>query len=235
MQLARLVTVTSPEDNGFDRHDGLHGPSESDMERFNREDAEYLHGRKREARTALWKLIAGAIGILFAASMVMNVLLPAISRNPGVPAGPERTPATVTRIFDGRTIAVEVDGLQQTVRYIGVETPEFGDPLYETATAANQQWILGREVLLEADQQDVDSQGRLLRYVWLDDAMINLNLVAVGLSRADTDGSNNRYNDLFTELEDAARARGIGIWQDAEGQRSARILEADATPVHRQT
>ena len=212
--------MTGPDDNEPDNFPGLHGPSQSDIERFNREDAEYLVDRKRDAKSAAWKLIAGAVFILVAGSMVLNVLLPALNRSTPVSVGPERTPATVLRVFDGRTIGVEVDGAERTVRYIGIEIPEFGDPLYDIATEANRQWLIGQEVLLEADTVDADEQGRLLRYVWLDGAMINEILVASGLSSVDESGPNNRYSQAFKVSENNARERNLGIWSDAASDRT---------------
>lgn len=226
--------MTGP--NEKDDHDpddlgGLHGPSESDIERFNREDSEYLDYRKRDAKAALWKLIVGGIFMLLVASMFLNVLLPAFSRNRHVDVGPVRIPGTVMRVFDGRTISVEIDGIEQTVRYIGVETPLFGDRFYQLAIDANTQWLLGQDVLLEADELDSDREGRLLRYVWLDGAMINLNLVAVGLSKSADSGQNDRYSDAMNDAETTAKAAEIGIWEETGPGRSARLHLPESRPV----
>lgn len=214
---------------GFDEKDErkvekpLHGPSEADMERFNREDGDYLDERRSEAKSALWKLITGAVIILIASAMFLNVLLPAFSRNGQIDTGPDLVPATVLRVFDGRTIRVEIEGIEQTVRYIGVEIPQFGDPYYDVATEANRQWLIGQEIQLEADDQDEDPEGRLLRYVWLDGAMVNLNLVAVGLSSADVFGPNDRYNNVLLAAEESARSQRLGIWTEFEPGPSASL------------
>lgn len=220
---ASNVHMTGPndtDDHGSDDLGGLHGPSESDIERFNREDADYLVQRKRDARSALWKLIAGGVFMLLVASMFLNVLLPAFSRNRHVDTGPVRTPGTVTRVFDGRTIGVQVNGVEQTIRYIGVETPIFGDRMYQLAIDANRQWLLGQDVLLEADERDADREGRLLRYVWLDGGMINHSLIAVGLSKSVDSGDNDRYAELFNDAEATARESAIGIWEQVESERA---------------
>lgn len=228
--------MNGPTDNDEKDDNGLYGPSESDIERFNREDEGYLDRRKSDARSALWKLVAGAVLMLLVASMFLNVLLPAFSRARHVDTAPERISATVTRVLDGRTIGVEINGVERTVRYIGVETPLFGDPWYEVAIAANTQWISGQQVMIEADDVDMDSEGRLLRYVWLDGSMINLNLVAVGLSTVDRFGQNQRYSDHFDDLEQAARSQNLGIWAPVEGERSARLhdLTAPSLPASSQ-
>ncbi len=215
--------MTGPDDNEHENFQGLHGPSESDIERFNREDAEYLDDRKRQIKSAVWKLIAGAVFIIVVASMLLNVLIPAFTSNRPVVVEPERTPATVLRVFDGRTISVDVGGIERTIRYIGIEIPEFGDPLYDVAIEANRQWLAGQEVLLEADEQDVDSQGRLLRYVWFEGGLVNEILVASGLARVDASGPNDRYSDALRASEANARARELGIWDGTTPERTARI------------
>ncbi len=223
--------MNGPTDNNDKDENGLYGPSESDIERFNREDSDYLHQRKREARSALWKLVAGGVFMLLVASMFLNVLLPAFSRTRHIDTGPERIAANVIRVLDGRTIGIEIDGVESIVRYIGVETPIFGNPWYEVAIAANTQWMLGQQVLIEADNQDADAEGRLLRYVWIDGAMVNLNLIASGLSEASTSGPNRRYGAIFDQVEQTARSQNLGIWTEIEAERSA-LLTIPVTPVH---
>jgi endonuclease YncB( thermonuclease family) len=174
--------------------------------------------------------------ILFAASMVLNVFLPALTRDAG-PNPHQRVSGRVTDVIDGRTIKVEVDGVEHTVAYIGVEPPLSGERFYEASIAANEAWLNGREVELEADEQDKDPQGRLLRYVWLDNAMVNLDIVGVGLARAADSGPNDRYADLFQQLEDSARAQGLGIWSEDVEQpvitllRMAAAVAGDRLPI----
>lgn len=218
--------MTTPSDNDGRDPDYPNGPSASDIERYNSEDYEYLHAQKRGAGLALWKLVAGAVFILFAASMVFNVLMPAL--NNGSNLQPERSTGRVTRVIDGHTITVEMDGAEHTVRYIGVQPPAFGEPFYETAIAANEFWLSGQEVELEADARDTDQQGRLLRYVWVNEAMVNLNLVGVGFARAADSGRNNRYAAVFQRVEQNARAQGLGIWS---GEANAPLVSASGSAV----
>lgn len=223
MRSGPVSSLNGLEDKDGDRQDELHGPSESDLRRYGEDSGfsdpdedSYLSYRKQEARSALWKLVVAGVAIIFAASMVMNVLLPAFNRansdDPYIPSAPDRIEATVTRVLDGRTIAVEVDGAEETVRYIGVESPATTNRYFNLAIQANREWTLGQDVMLEADTRDADSEGRLLRYVWLHGAMVNLNLVAAGLSTVSADTANNRYSNLFMQLEESARSQGIGVW-----------------------
>ena len=86
----------------------------------------------------------------------------------------------VTRVVDGDTI--EIEGGEK-VRYIGIDTPETVDPRKPVqcfgveASKKNKEMVEGKMVRLEKDITDKDKYNRLLRYVWLDDVFVNLELV----------------------------------------------------------
>jgi micrococcal nuclease len=134
---------------------------------------------------------------------------------------PNLTPATVTRVVDGDTIVVSINGQEQKVRYTGVNTPETVDPRRPVqcygheASDRNHQLVNGQTVGLEKDVSETDDFGRLLRYVWLGDRMINAQLVAEGYAQATTYPPDVRYQALFAQLETAARTAGRGLWGPA--------------------
>ncbi len=67
------------------------------------------------------------------------------------------------------------------MRYIGIDTPETVDPRKPVqcfgveASNKNKELIEGKMVRLEKDITDRDKYSRLLRYVWVGDAFVNLN------------------------------------------------------------
>ncbi len=77
--------------------------------------------------------------------------------------------AQVTKIVDGDTISVVLDGVEERVRYIGIDTPEQGQPGYQAATEANRALLEGQKVFLVKDISDRDRNDRLLRQVYLTD------------------------------------------------------------------
>ena len=165
------------------------------------------------------KVLVAVALLLFLLSMFGRPLLDIIRRPAQEPARSiERTPATVTRVISGVTIAVEIGGRPADVRYLGVEPPAYGTELYDLAAAVNRSWVQGMEVLLERDVTDADLEGRLLRYVWLDDAMINGALLAYGLARHAPSAPDTRYSSDFSRIEAEARAGGLGMWQPEEGE-----------------
>ena len=72
--------------------------------------------------------------------------------------------ALVIRVIDGDTIVLDCG---ERVRFIGIDTPEIGEPGSGEATQFVAERVYGRTVWLEADGNDRDSFGRLRRYVWL--------------------------------------------------------------------
>ncbi len=131
---------------------------------------------------------------------------------------PGLVPAKVTRVVDGDTIHVEMGGKDYRLRYIGIDTPETVDPrrpvgcFGREASERNRQLVEGRTVGLEKDVSETDSCGRLLRYVWVDDQMVNGALVEEGYALAATYPPDVRYSGVFASLQAQAREGKRGLW-----------------------
>lgn len=121
--------------------------------------------------------------------------------------------AEVVRVIDGDTIVVALDGFEYHVRYVGIDTPERGEPFYQAATDANEQLVGGGTVILVRDISDTDRYDRLLRYIYLPDGtFVNGELVRMGLAQAKMYRPDVAFNDLLESLESEARAAGNGMW-----------------------
>ena len=137
------------------------------------------------------------------------------------PSAPEAQ-ITVTRVIDGDTIEVSVDGTIYKVRYIGIDTPELDDErpefcaLAQGATRYNRRLVEGEDVQLEKDVSETDKYERLLRYVYVDDIFVNAELVRQGLAWAKTYEPDIKYQDTLEEAEAEARQDKIGIWQEIQ-------------------
>ncbi len=130
---------------------------------------------------------------------------------------------TVTAVVDGDTIRVTTSAGRETVRLLGVDTPEparRGAPIEyfaDQATEFTKQRTLGQIVRLEADPQadTRDTYGRALRYVYLaDGSLLNADIIAGGYGHAYT---RFPYSKLaaFRALEREARVSGRGLWDPA--------------------
>lgn len=115
----------------------------------------------------------------------------------------------VDEIIDGDTIRLSTG---QKVRLIGINTPESGQPYYNEANQKISELIGGNRVTLKKDVEDKDQYGRLLRYVYVNDTHVNLEMVRQGMAIAYEFEPNVKYSDEFYEAESQARNAKIGIW-----------------------
>ena len=118
----------------------------------------------------------------------------------------------VSRVIDGDTIEINYSGKAYPVRYIGVDTPEVGQPFSYEATQKNRELVEGKRVYLEKDISDTDKYGRLLCYVYFDNLFINAELVRSGYAYVATFPPDVKYQNYFVELQSEAREAGRGLW-----------------------
>jgi endonuclease YncB( thermonuclease family) len=135
---------------------------------------------------------------------------PTHTPTPDIPPGDS---ASVVNITDGDTIEVLVGDVQHTVRYIGIDTPERGEPLADQCTAANAALVAGQDVILVKDQSETDQYGRLMRYIFLEDGtFVSEELVRSGFPRAISYPPDTQYDNQFRAAETIAKASSSGIW-----------------------
>lgn len=127
----------------------------------------------------------------------------------------------VVEVFDGDTIAVNMNGVVEKIRLIGVDTPETHDPdepvqcYGREATAFTQSLLGGQKVRLEPDSLNTnrDRYDRLLRYVYDQQGkMMNAELIKSGYGFAYTYFPLSRTLE-FESYESSAKSQGLGLWQ----------------------
>ena len=130
-----------------------------------------------------------------------------------VPVNTQRDLAQVVNVIDGDTIEVVLNGTTQRVRYIGMDTPEMGDPYFEEAKSANAAIVSGKTLTLVKDVSETDEYGRLLRYVFVeDDHFVNYELVEDGYAKILTTLPDVVCSEFFIEAQLIAKNAGLGIW-----------------------
>jgi endonuclease YncB( thermonuclease family) len=198
---------------------------------FNCSDGVYLIGDKMRKPQLLFAGIMIALASLACGTEFDLDPTPTLMQMPG--GIPSPTPGeqisgdeigTVTRIVDGDTIEVNIDGVIYDVRYIGVNTPERDEPCYAEATEANRALVEGQVVTLVKDVSETDRYGRLLRYVYVGDLMVNELLVANGWAEAVLYEPDSAYWQQFVMLEQAVEnldigCRSTGIFDDGSYER----------------
>ena len=106
------------------------------------------------------------------------------------------------------------------MRYIGIDAPEIHPDLEAfgiEARQANRKLVEGKRIRLERDVSETDKYGRLLRYVWVDDTLVEAELVRQGLARAKAYPPDIKYQDYLKQMEAEAREASRGIWAKQEG------------------
>jgi micrococcal nuclease len=115
----------------------------------------------------------------------------------------------VKKVLDGDTIVLN-NG--ETVRYIGMDAPEEGEPFSLESTEENRRLLQGKRISLQYDIERKDRYGRVLAYVWMDTLLVNAELVKQGLASVYLFAPNLKYHELFTSLQKQARKESLGIW-----------------------
>lgn len=130
----------------------------------------------------------------------------------------------VTHVADGDTIHISMNGKDEKVRLIGINTPETVDPrrpvecFGKEASTRMKEIANGKIVRLEYDptQSTRDTYGRILAYVFLEDGqMLNRKMVAEGYAYEYTYMTPYKYQKEFRELQTFARTSGRGLWAES--------------------
>jgi micrococcal nuclease len=147
------------------------------------------------------------------------VFLGGCTRSAGSPADPGA--ATVIQVVDGDTVVVDLGGRQETLRLIGIDTPETVDPgeppecFGPEATAHTKELLPeGTEVRLTRDVEPRDRYDRLLAYVERaeDGLFVNLDLVAGGWADDYPFPPNVAHERDFALAAARARSDDLGLW-----------------------
>ena len=143
---------------------------------------------------------------------------------PAVISGPTKLDGPlykVVSVVDGDTIKVELNGKKETIRFIGMDTPETKDPRKPVqcygpeAYSRMQHYAQSKSVRLESDpsQGDRDKYDRLLRYVYTEDGKnIAYQMIKEGYAREYTYSKAYVYQGEFKQAQKYAKDNSQGLW-----------------------
>lgn len=117
----------------------------------------------------------------------------------------------VQRVIDGDTFDTDRG---DTVRLLGINTPEQNEPFSEDARIELERLVAGRQVRLEydVDERDNMTPPRILAHVWVGSVHVNRELIAKGFAEVDAIGANRKYRQDLQHAQDVAEEAGLGIW-----------------------
>lgn len=136
----------------------------------------------------------------------------------GIQSQNKQTNATVTRVVDGDTIEVTMNGKNEDVRLLLIDTPETVhpqkpvEPFGPEASRFVKEKLEGQNVRIEVGKEERDNYGRLLAYVFLGEETIQEMLLSNGWA-----ATAYLYNDLqmledFHAAQQTAIDAEIGVW-----------------------
>ncbi len=174
------------------------------------------NGRKSHFRRFQRRNLLIPVAVL--ALLILRGWFPEWYRSPNLPPPVTLEEGTyrVERVVDGDTLVLTNRG---RIRLIGADTPETVmpdhpvEPWGPEATEFTERFVAGGLVRLQFDGRRQDKYGRFLAHVWVDDRMLEEELLRAGLATAETDYSYSaEAKDRFRAAEAEARAAGRGIW-----------------------
>lgn len=131
----------------------------------------------------------------------------------------------VIKVFDGDTVLVRIKGHEEFVRLREIDAPEMSgrklqgqEPWGRKAREFALSRLKDRKVRLETDdREERDAYGRLLAYVFVEDSFLNREMVRSGNAFFYRAPIRGKYAPRLERAEDAAREKGIGIWEVKKG------------------
>jgi len=151
-----------------------------------------------------------------------------------IPSYAQQT-TTVTRIVDGDTLKISYNGQEESIRLIGIDTPESrinkktkkdakrGGKDIKTIIAMGKRAAeyvkslvkQGDLITIELDVQERDRYGRLLGYVYLSNGkMLNEEIVKAGYAVIMTIPPDVKYKDRFLTAYQDAKDGKRGLWKE---------------------
>lgn len=116
----------------------------------------------------------------------------------------------VSKVIDGDTIELQ-NGIR--VRLSSIDAPEKGEQYYKEATDRLKELVEGKTIILESDTRDKDEHCRPLRYVFVDDLFVNLQLIKEGYAITYIVKPNIKYETALVNAESEAETLKLNIWE----------------------
>jgi micrococcal nuclease len=139
--------------------------------------------------------------------------------NAGAPKMTNRgVDAKVTRVVDGDTIEVLMNGKIEDIRMLLLDTPETKhpskpvEPFGPEASKFAKETLEGKTVGIEVGLEERDNYGRLLAYVWIGSKTYQERVLEKGLGVTAYLYNDLRMLEQFHKAQNIGRDKKIGVW-----------------------
>ena len=135
---------------------------------------------------------------------------------------------------DGDTAKFELNGEEVVVRFLGIDTPETvhptkGEEPYgkEASNYTKGKLENAHKIEIEYDENasETDKYERPLVWVWVDDTLLQEELISNGLARTYMLQDNYKYAWMLQENEEKAKEEKVGIWSEEAKTQENVIVE----------
>jgi len=152
----------------------------------------------------------------------LRVLLILLLFIPSIVFASTKTTVTLNECVDGDTAKFNVNGEEKTARFLAIDTPETVKPNTAVQPYGKQAseytcnaLTNAKKIELETDPNATkDKYGRILVWVWVDDSLLNDDLVKLGLAKVAYLYDDYTYTSELKEDELVAKAQKLNIWSD---------------------
>lgn len=137
-------------------------------------------------------------------------------------SGTEKIKVKYNRKVDGDTAKFELNGEIITVRFLGIDTPETVHPTIGVQPYGQEASNYTKEKLENANKIEIefekpsqkDQHERYLAWIWVDDNLLQEELISNGLAKTYMLQDNYKYAWILQEMQEKAQENKLGIWSD---------------------
>ncbi len=162
-----------------------------------------LHWHQVEKRSNKWVSISGEVNIPSCYIKPINI----------------KEKVIFSKCSDGDTAKFIINGKEQKVRFLAIDTPEVdkNEPFSVEAKEYTCNMLKNaKEIYLEYDSNSdkVDKYGRILAFVHVDGILLQKKIIEYGYGKVAYIYGDYAYVPLLRETEELAKEKKIGIWSE---------------------
>ena len=153
--------------------------------------------------------------IIIVSAIILSAALPGLKKLQPL----EQKGVKLTKCTDGDTAHFMIDGQDTTVRFLAIDTPETKKPNTpvqpygkEASRYTCDALSSAKEIRLEYEKEKTDKYGRNLAWVFVDDKLLQEQLIRKGYAKVAYLYDEYTYTDRLQKAEKEAKAQELGLW-----------------------